>query len=396
MNKTLLNSSLVASAILLSACSSDDDDKVFVEQPVLASKVAVHTAATDYVSGQQTILLDADDYSELSSGIGLTEVATDYTIRTHEDELYLLGKYNIDSIAKFDTNSTDPKAAEYTYSTQETAQETSGNPYDLVFVNDSKAYLVRYDANNILIVNPSATSEADFITGSIDLSSYKTASGSVNASDAHLVGDYLFVTMQRMENWVAQTAYVAVFDTTTDSEVETNFSTQDAVKGIALQGQNPLADAIFDFDGDLYVTTSASWGATDLSKSVLEKIDLDNYSVDVVLESEDIPGDDNKIIKEVIFASQTQGYAYVDTTDWTKSAVYSFNPSTGEFGDQIGTYFSAGESLSDIALDNQNRLWVSVFGGANPGLDVYSTQDNSLLENRIQFTLSPSRVEFLY
>ncbi|WP_017445356.1 hypothetical protein [Gayadomonas joobiniege] len=394
MKQQIFTSSLIAASVILAACSSDSDPAV--EDKPLASKVAVHTVASDYISGQQTVLLDAQTYAQIESGLGLTVDDTDYSIRAHEDDLYLLGKYYIDTIAKFDTSSDTISTPLYTYSTQENGQEGSGNPYDLVVVSETKAYLIRYGVDNILIVNPSAATADDFITGSIDLSAYATASGDVNASDAHLVGDKLFVTMQRMNNWVAQTAYVAVFDTTTDTEVETNFSSDDAVKGIALQGTNPQSDSIVYFDDAVYVTTSGSWGETDFNNSVVEKIDLNDYSVEVALSSADVLGDVDRVLKEVIIVNDTLGYVLTDSTDWTTSALFTFNPSTGEFIAEVGQYGADAVGLSDIALDNQSRLWVSVYTDATPGLDVYSIDDNSLLENRIQFTLPPAHVEFLF
>ncbi|EWH09641.1 hypothetical protein DS2_11753 [Catenovulum agarivorans DS-2] len=398
MTSAFFKVSLISSALLLAACSSDNNNEP--QEVAAISGVAIHTVATDYVSGQQVVIADKDTYQLTNTGVAVTDSATDYTIRTYQDDLYHIGRWNIDTIEKFSADAL--QSSSYKFSTQQAGEEASGNPYDIVFLNEQKAFVIRYGLDEILIINPSATQASDFVTGSIDISAYNTNKGEPTAADGLIHDGKLFVAMQRLNAlWTPETAYVAVFDVETGVEIETNASTTDTVKGIPLTGTNPIQDSLKIYADDLYVTTHAESYPADASQNILlskiEKIDLATYSLDVVLTAADITGNTSSTLNESIIISDTKGYFFTTNTSTNISGVYQFNPSTGVItSSDVAATVTNAEGVADIALDSENRMWISVQHAVAPGVDVYSVDDNSLLENRITTVLPPARVEFFY
>ncbi|HCQ35422.1 MAG TPA: hypothetical protein DIU19_05870, partial [Alcanivorax sp.] len=108
------------------------------------------------------------------------------------------------------------------YSTLGASDTDSSNVYDLVFAAPDKAYMIRYGADTVWVVDPTAGRERNFKTGELDLSAYLPANttGSPNMSAAVVVDGKLFIAMQRLDSVFQpnNTAYVAVFDTATDEE----------------------------------------------------------------------------------------------------------------------------------------------------------------------------------
>ncbi|MCU4674654.1 cadherin repeat domain-containing protein [Catenovulum sp. 2E275] len=396
MTHITFKTSLIAAAILLAGCSSDDNNSNSEQTIQPVSAVAIHTVASDYTSGQQVLILDSDTYQITNTKIALTDIKTDYTIKTYQDDLYHIGRYTIDTIEKFTAE--DMENSAYSFSTQQAGEEASGNPYDIVFVNEEKAFVIRYGSDKVLIINPSATDESDFITGSIDISAYNAGTATNPTAADGLINDgKLYIVMQRMENWVPQTAYVAVFDVQTGEEIETNANSEDNLKGIPLNGINPQQDSLTAYADNLYITSNAAYSTTDISTSKIEKISLDNYALTEVLNASDIENNTANVLSETIIVNDEQGYFYASSGWPAVSNLYQFNPSTGLItqADVAATVMNA-EGIADIALDTENRLWVSVSSDAAPGVDVYSVEDNSLLENRITTELPPVRVEFFY
>lgn len=396
MTGSIFKTSLIASAVFLAACSSDNNSNTNEDNKAPVSAVAIQTKASDYVSGQEVIILDSQSFEITADGLGLTPDKTDYTIKTYQDDLYHLGRNNLDTVEKFTAE--DMSNSAYKFSTQQTGEEVSGNPYDVVFLNAEKAFVIRYGSDQVLIINPSATQASDFITGSIDLSAYNTNKGDPTAADGLIHDGKLYVVMQRMdETWAPQTAYVAVFDAQTGEEIETNANAEDNLKGIPVAGINPVQDSLTLYGDNLFVTTNAAYGTADISSSKIEKINLKDYSLSELLNAKDIENNTSYQLVETIIVNDEKGYFYAGGGWPAVSSVYQFNPTTGDItqNDVIQTA-AASEGIADIALDTQSRLWVSISTASTPGVEVYSVEDNTLETNRITTDLPPTRVEFLF
>ena len=91
------------------------------------------------------------------------------------------------------------------------------NPQDIAFISDSKAYVTRYDSNELWIVNPTTGVH----TGTVDLSSLADSDGLCEMDKMIIVNNLLFVSLQRLDRnyyWLPSgTSYIAVVDCVADT-----------------------------------------------------------------------------------------------------------------------------------------------------------------------------------
>src|SRR5262249_58493249 len=73
------------------------------------------------------------------------------------------------------------------------------NPHDIVVAGPRKAYVTRYDARELWIVDPGAASCDGFRRGAIDLGPFADADGLPEMDQMALVGDRLFVSVERLD-----------------------------------------------------------------------------------------------------------------------------------------------------------------------------------------------------
>ena len=362
------------------------------------SFAVVQTVAPDY-SGSEVVTLDPA--TELVAKGYYIKDGSDYIVRSYSKDVFHIGRYNIDTIAKYNADALDTQV--WSYTTQDTGDSNTRNPYDLVSLSDTKAYLLRYGSDKVWIVNPQATQFDDFKLGELDLSGYiadDNTKGTPNPSSATIADGKLFIAMQRLsDSFSANTAYVAVFDTETDEEIETNANADDAVKGIPLNGLNPLNHSVVSQGDSVYVTTRNSYSSVDLALSQVEAISVSDYSLRSVLSASDITDNTAAFIGSSVVVSETKGYFVASQTFYTPSyhelsTVYSFNPTTGVIPDEkiadTGT-----EQISYIALDAANYLWISVSNPTNPGVDVVDTATDTKAQARFATELNPSSIAFI-
>lgn len=396
--QNLLTLSIGLSTLLLTACDSDDNDMLVDSMPVAA---VVQTIAPDYTNSE-VAYLDAET-QQVTSGYYVKD-ASDYTISTYKGDVFHIGRFFIDTVTKYnalDASSRD--SAIWSYSTQDAQDSTSRNPYVLVSLSESKAYILRYGSSKVWIVNPQATNSEDFKVGELDLAGYAqetNSAGTPNPASAVITDGKLYIAMQRFDDdYAAGTAYVAVFDTATDTEIETNANDQDSVKGIPLMGVNPLEHSLVANEDKVYVTTRNGYSSFDLTYSRIEAINTSDYSLTEVLNAGDIADNSAAFIKSSVVISPEQGYFYASETFYEPSyheigTVYEFNPTTGD----ILTAKVAGtgtENISFIGVDAANFLWVSVANPEMPGVDVIDTTTNENYVERLATVLNPSTIRFI-
>lgn len=302
------------------------------------------------------------------------------------------------SIVKFDINK--PKQWIYQYSTDDPAGLPS-NPIAIIFVNEHKAYVLRNMTSEIWVIDPSATTEATFKTKTIDLSHYTPAGASTpNMSNGVIVGDKLFVLLQRLDSSYDPSfpSYIAVFDTNTDEEIETNQGSG-GLKGIELDVRNPYGKLVYN-NGTFYLAGSIfpiiSWTsgidiwATFNNYSGIQKINATTYEVDHNIIHHAV-----NTITYLDIASPTKGY-FVEYLSSGNTVLRSFNPTTGTVssGNIVGIGNSGDRDIADIALDSEGKLWVADNSLTNPGLYIINTDDDTLDEGPISTGLNPKAITF--
>jgi hypothetical protein len=390
--KMARNSIAFVGLLTLAACSSSDSATT---DPIVTTGTFAFAAtrSSDYSSGRID-RISLSDGNTINGNYPAT--LSDIAVTTDNTNVYQVGRFGIDSVTRFDAANTS--ITDYQISVNDAPDSEgaspSANPYSLAFVNESKAYLTRYGSTELWIIDPRGESETPFKTGGIDLSAYDA--DAPNMSDALIVGDKLFVLMERLTAFVPdKTAYLAVIDITTDTEIETNQSASDLL-GIELSVVNPTALQYNAATGEIYVVGRGNYFQnaaviTDSHSGGIEVIDPDTFETQLLLDD----GTD----------TDNQGY-FIDATVIDASLGYlltyqrfgvttlrTFNPTTGLLSDDLI------EGLQDVditvlAQGPDNHLWIGL-NGATPGFMRLDLATGVIADELVATELVPIGLSFI-
>lgn len=400
------------SVFILAGCSSDDDgssaDEPDTQNPSdgdAGSDTGTGGEGGDTDSSMNTTFalvsgatptFDAGQIESLSIGDSIASAGTypatlsDISVATDGTDVYQIGKFGIDSITRFTTS--DFATPIYQYSVLQ--NEASPNTFDMVFASENKAYVLQYGGTSILVVDPTAATEADFITGNIDISAYDD--DAPNAASAVVADGKLFVLMQRLSAFTPdKPGYVAVFDTATDMELDTGMGA-DGLAGIALTTTNPqglqyveeLSEIVVTGRGNIFGNASVEG---DPYQGGLETIDTDSYALDFLLDDGD-QDSNNGFFAASHVVSQDKGYI-IGNASWQTSTLFAYNPLTGMLNP---TPVAGLENmdLTTLATGPSGRLWVGV-GGTTPGFVLIDPADDSISVDKVPTQFVPNRVVFV-
>ena len=358
---------------------------------------AVATAASDYSSyAVSTISVDPkagprDRFNnQLPGSYGAT-------VRAFGQYYYRIQQFQSDSVTKVDIAA--PNTPIWQFSTSDSGEATSSNPYDLVFVNSTKAYLIRYGSTKAWIVNPSvsASNEAGFKIGELNLSAYTDADGAPDMCCGVIANGKLFIVLQRLVDWCpSEIAYVAVFDTTTDTEINTGLGSGSKI-GIPLTIKNPNSIQYLAQNNRIYVQGIGSYpgGSCDPVYDYtggIESIDPVTYESAIVLDDGNASTHPYGAISGMLIASPTKGY-FVGYAGWGNNTLYAFNPTTGDVSGALTGFTNINISgmNSGTYLDKNGMMWVC--DSTNAVVKIVDTADNILSEN-VATDLNPQAVAF--
>lgn len=383
-NRAAFGSALFLTLILFGAPA------VALAEQVQTAVVA--TIAPDFSSGAHSVVTVDPVGGPRQAQNELLATISDITVSAHENHFYRLERFQANNIAKFDIAA--PEAVIWQFSTLD-AGEIESNPYDLIFVDSQKAYLLRYDSATAWIVNPSAAIGADFKIGELDLSAYDGGAGVPRMNSAVIAGGKLFIAMQRLDSfWVpANDAYVAVFDVATNEEIDTGIPNADGLglKGIQLPIRNTGAIQYLAANNTIYAQGVGNYFDADQASfpSGIVSIDPDTYSVETVLAGGAPYGN----IAGMSVVAPDKGY-FVGYAGWGDNTLYPFNPATGEVFEQTNAELkniSIAGLQSGIAVDKNDMLWVS--DQSNARLVVLDTATDGI-DEVIDTALNPAQVVF--
>ncbi len=395
-SRNSLSSLLVVGTLgFLSACSSSDDSAPATDTGLAAGQYAFVAAAAGGAGHiERYSLADNTQNGTYPSTL------TDLRIATDGSSIYEIGRFNIDTLTKYDINDTSTPLFQYSVN----GDETQANPYEVIFVSDTKAYVIRYGSPKIWIIDPSvgAMSESEFKTGELDLAAYDTT-GAPNASGAVLVGDKLFVLMERLDASFAPSmvGYVAVFDTTTDEQITTGKGT-DGLPGIALSTLNPSTIQYLEASDEIYVTgrgnVFASPGVTgDLYQGGIETIDPTTYAIEMLLD-DGTETENNGFFSSALVVSPSVGYLITNTapdptTFESFDTLRSFNPTTGILAAEPVAGL-VDTKVSNLHVAPDGLVWVGIPGDA-PGFNIIDPSTNMIVGEFLATTLAPLDVVFV-
>lgn len=339
--------------IMLTACGSDNDQTLTPFSGIAAIQS----------SGDGESQVEFTDASEnIQSGF-LAKTATDYAVFANGEYLYHLGKFGIDSIQKYHVDS--PELGYYPndgYVLRESGSEVSINPHRVAFLNDdaNTAVITRYGHTESWVVNLDALTFDDFIIAKLDLShhadSVTDADSDPEADMVFIAGNKAFITMQNLTNYTPDnTAKVAVFDTATWEEIDTDPSIE-GVQAISLTLQNHQSGAIHN--NKIYLGSLVYAGPT----GGLEVINTDTYSSSVIT-------DELAVSKVAVNEFGTVFFA--DYAAWESNTLYKLN--------NDNTYSLVSSNLEAINITALASPGDSIWLGTN-SLDL---NDEEGSENRV-------------
>ncbi len=232
------------------------------------------------------------------------------------------------------------------------------NPQDLAFRDGRTGYVTLLARPYLLRVGLRPRPDcADFIQQEIDLRAYADRDGSPEASQSTVVGGFLYVALQRLENFTpVQPGLLLRIDPATDT----------VVGALQLMSANPfgMTQGLLTRGNRMYVVEVGQFGVND---GGVEAIDLDSFdSLGWVVREDALGGD----ITDIVLVSESLAYAIVSLPNFS-TALMAFDPRTGQ---KLRTVLRQ-DGLSDIELDTRGQLFVVERNIHNPGVRVLRAAD---------------------
>jgi hypothetical protein len=304
-------------------------------------------------------------------------VAGDAVAKSYNQKVYVINRYQMDSISVLEFSSDDEVELVNQYSVK--GDDTSSNPYDLEFALEDQAYLTRYGSDKLWMINPQTGELLEII----DLSAYADDDGIPEMAFMIKRGIYLFVAIQRLDedNW-----WVPVGDSYL---LRINMLTNEVDDTILLTCTNPVTDLVWNDDlGRIMVGEAGNYGILD---GCIDAIDPVTGEVESVITENELGGD----ISEIAVVSDTKAYAGVTTTDWANSIVVEFNPHTGQVSNPE-VYKTSACFPFVVELDDSDRLYITEGDPAQPGVIILDTDNNQVLTaDPVEFDLPPYWLELV-
>lgn len=361
-----------------------------------AAQMAVSaTAAADYSSGAHAVISVDPAGGPRTVRHTLAPTISDITVAAYGAYFYRMERYMGDNVTKFAFSA--PETPIWQFSTLDEGDAVSSNPYGLVFADETKAYLIRYGKTKAWIVNPSATGEAGFKTGELDLSAYADADGVPEMTAGVIVGNRLFLVLQRMDQnagWIPGPAYVAVFDIATDTEIDTGIPNDDGVKGIPLPGRNPVSLQYAPETGSIYIACqgrlASSWSGTPAEYTGgIVTLNPRTFATATLVDDGDDAAHPYGNIAGLAVTSAHKGY-FLGYAGWGDVSVFSFDSSTGAVSGPLAGDL-AGRNLSIMRVDQNRMVWIGDATGAAIAIVNPATDE---VDERVGTGLNPIAIAF--
>jgi hypothetical protein len=351
--------------------------------PVRAAATRGFVLTTDYATGTLSVV-------DLATRVVTADVAVvspDPFARWYDGRLYVVNRLGYDNVQVI-----DPANG---YATVRQFSTGSGtNPQDIAFASASKAYVSRLGSPDLLVVDPGT----GVPSGIISLAAWADADGNPEAAHMAMVGDLLFVALERLTNFVpADTGLVVVIDTHADTVFDADPLTPGR-QVVRLPGKNPGTDFALLPAGPtgasrLFIGCTGRWGVADggIAEIVVPgwahgqpaAITCTGYAI-----TESALGGD---ALDVAMYGSAHSYAVVSDAYYNTSLV-AWDPDAGT---RLGTlYAPGGYCLTDIALDDRRELYACNASYEAPGLHVFAAGGDERLAGPLGTGLPPVQVVF--
>jgi len=336
----------------------------------------VLAVTTDYTTGSLATLAVSSPWG---ANCDLAPVCADAVVRAAGGLIYVVNRFGCDNIQVINP-------ATWTI-VREFSVGSETNPQDIAVISPTRAYVSRYETNDLLEVNPSTGA----ILGTISLAAFADQDGLCEMHRMILHGDRLFVQLQRMvrrdwpDPWIpARPSLLVVIDVNTRQIVDADPS-QPGIQGIALAGANPVAPIQVDHNtGEFLVAGAGQYNVLDAAG--IERVDpVEMRSLGLQINEQTLGGD----LVDFAQWSPSRAYAIV-TLPGFNTVLVSYNPATGQ---RISVVYNPGSFvLADVLSYPTGLIFVSDRDFINPGVRVYNAADGTPAGGPIFTCLPPNEL----
>jgi DNA-binding beta-propeller fold protein YncE len=333
---------------------------------------------TDYQTGSASIVTGD---TLLHATINVANVHSDALVRSYNGLVYVLNRQGADNVQVIDPLDGFRTRKQFTVG-------SGSDPEDIVFQNVNRAFVSRYNEDQMWIVNPSTGQRS----GLIDFSWVADADNIPEMAHMVKVGNRVFVAIQRLDRKTqfldpTGTSYLAVFDPTTEQFVDTDIFTAGR-QAITLTGSNPFGELVYNtFSGQIWVPETGFFGPKD---GGLETVDPNTFAKSGILISEATLGGD---VTDVVALDANRGAAIVSDSNFNTLLV-GFDLTTPTVIDTI--YAPGSFALQDAERSRDGLIFVSDRTPVAPGIRVFNGTDHKQITTTpINVGLPPADIEFV-
>lgn len=380
--QTLSLIALTSSSLLLSGCLKDEK-----KETVNFDGVAV----VQTVASGESMLEFTDGISKVASRYA-GKTANDYTVVARGKFFYHLGKFNIDTIQKYDID--NPSKGYYDgegYSLRKAGETESANPYNMAFVNDSTAIITRYGSTSAWVVNLDAKNADEFLIKELDLSAQATGEND-KIPEMDMVFVYknkAFITLQNLTSWNSTgNEKVVVFNTKTWEEIDTDAS-KEGTQAIKLNLKNHQTGVQVDSKVYLGSLVYPAWGSSDPATGGIEVVDLNNFTTETLV---------SNIGVDKITATDSDKIFFTSYEEWQKNTLYKLNNDK--------TYSKVSDELTSKNISSlaavEEALWLGYQDNGNVIIRLDARKDfaqaKPLAEiqlSKVTTLLKPVKIDFI-
>lgn len=397
--KWILSATLIAG---LTGCGGGSNSNGDTENraSLIGPTAVIQVVSPEYNGGAGVQLAALGSETITAADEIATTVETDFTVATYGDTFFHIGQFGLDTVTKVDLANETTFGPEL--STLNDPEDFSSNPYTLVFVNENKAYLISYGIDSIWIVNPNATEQSEFKLGELDISAYDIDDGTPEAADGIIIDGKLYVVMQRLnrnDGWTpveeGRHSYVAVFDTTTDTEIDTDTTDDEAnLKGIPLDTRNPKGFVYHQDVGLFVVAAGDPWGSEDRSPNRyvggISQISTEDYSISMLVDDGTAAENDHPYghTMSATILDENNGF-FIGLTQYQQASLFHFDPSTGDVT-AIPEFVDL--DLSTLVTGPNGLAWLGIHDPEDPRI-VLLNADGSV-DQTIELFRNPKAIAF--
>lgn len=323
-------------------------------------KLAV--VSSDFASGGRFSVLNPE--LQISTP-NFLNVHSDAVVRYQREKVIIINRLNRDSIQVLDPNLGFLLEKEF-------STGSGTNPQDLVWVDNTRAFVTLYNSNELKIFDMSL----GLATRSISLSHLveKSSSGSsgidglVEPHRMYQKDNSLFVQLQRLDR-----NDVSGFPApnTNSLLIEINLQTETIVREIPTPVPNPISRiqeiSIFGEPHLLMCLAGRLGFISQLDGGIFAFRLSDRSFINQPIYSETIAGGD---ILDFVVYSETEGYAFILDKSFNKF-IQKFNPQTGEKILELAYFPSTAGTIAGLAISKSGKLYIADANFQNPGITIF-------------------------